>query len=424
MALINDPNVTAQIAALANSGTVDTNQIVSILNSVLPAGQQIATNTGGVTTGIYKRFGDFDKVNAKTEVVTTGLWSGDEGSMTQFYTSSRQVQSKSGYYYVDVYNKDTTLDESAEVQFSIAYGHVTGGGSMTLQNNDTALLATKATYAQYRSMLLEPGDTKFTFVNQSNSPQDCDAIYVINIARSRYREKMDAGNWSLKLSGSNGITTLIDESGKKFGDDLGLPGRVFRVASGSLNLGTEETASIKTTTGSNGEGLGLFYPDRGIIVLNASAIGSLVGDTRPQPLHQRPEPTNNLSVVVTGISGSLSGLVSTDSEKLNHYRLLSAMRDGVLATEKDFEARRTENISTQHYFVRATNREFNYSNNPTYTKVDGTFVETTFETDPQTFITTVGLLNDSNELIAVAKTSQPIVKSFDKEVLIKIKLSF
>jgi hypothetical protein len=103
----------------------------------------------------------------------------------------------------------------------------------------------------------------------------------------------------------------------------------------------------------------------------------------------------------------------------NQYRLLQAIRRG-----GDFEARRTENISTQHFFVRATNREFNYSNNPTYTKVDGSFVETTFETDPQTFITTVGLLNDSNEMIAVAKTSQPIVKSFDKEVLIKVKLSF
>ena len=55
---------------------------------------------------------------------------------------------------------------------------------------------------------------------------------------------------------------------------------------------------------------------------------------------------------------------------------------------------------------------------------DGTFVESTFNTDPQTFITTIGLLNDSNEMIAVAKTSQPIVKSFDKEVLIKVKLSF
>ena len=50
--------------------------------------------------------------------------------------------------------------------------------------------------------------------------------------------------------------------------------------------------------------------------------------------------------------------------------------------------------------------------------------ETTFETDPQTYITTIGLMNDANEMIAVAKTSQPIQKSFDKEVLIKVKLSF
>jgi hypothetical protein len=90
----------------------------------------------------------------------------------------------------------------------------------------------------------------------------------------------------------------------------------------------------------------------------------------------------------------------------------------------DFQARRTENVSTRHFFVRATNREFNYSNNPTYVNTNGTFAETSFETDPRTYITTVGLLNDSNELIAVAKTSQPIEKSFDKEVLIKVKLSF
>jgi hypothetical protein len=89
-----------------------------------------------------------------------------------------------------------------------------------------------------------------------------------------------------------------------------------------------------------------------------------------------------------------------------------------------FEARRTENVSTQHFFVRATNREFNYSNNPTYVNADGTFVETTFKTDPYTYITTVGLLSDANEVLAIAKTSQPIAKSFDKEVLIKVKLSF
>jgi hypothetical protein len=91
----------------------------------------------------------------------------------------------------------------------------------------------------------------------------------------------------------------------------------------------------------------------------------------------------------------------------------------------DFEMRRTENVSTQHFFVRATNREFNFSNNPTFVSgADGTFREPSFETDPKTYITSVGLFNDANELMAVAKTSQPIAKSFDKEVLIKVKLDF
>jgi hypothetical protein len=412
MALINDPNVTAQIAALANSGTVDTNQIVSILNSVLPAGQQIATNTGGVTTGIYKRFGDFDKVNAKTEVVTTGLWSGDSGSLAQFFTASAQTTATSGYYYANVYDYNpVTFSDTAEVQYAIAYGHVHGSGSMTLDVNDSALLATKATYAQYRAMLLDPTDTKFSFENSAGVLTDCNAVYIINISRARYREKMDAGNWSLKLTAGNGTFTFIDNSGKKFGDDLGLSGRTFKVVSGSLNLGTENEATINTPTSSNGQGFGLFYPDRGIIVLNAEAIGNTLGTIANQTIY-----TKDGAIIQ---SGSVTPSHSTGAEMFNQYRLLQAMQRG-----GDFEARRTENISTQHFFVRATNREFNYSNNPTYTKVDGSFVETTFETDPQTFITTVGLLNDSNEMIAVAKTSQPIVKSFDKEVLIKVKLSF
>jgi len=413
MALINDPNVTAQIAALANSGTVDTNQIVSILNSVLPAGQQIASNTSGITTGIYKRFGDFDKVNAKTEVVTTGLWTGDSGSLAQFFTASAQTTATSGYYYANVYDYNpVTFSDTAEVQFAIAYGHVHGSGSMTLDVNDSALLATKATYAQYRAMLLDPTDTKFSFENSAGTLQDCNAVYIINVARSRYREKMDAGNWSLKLTAGNGTFTFIDNSGKKFGDDLGLSGRTFKVVSGSLNLGTENEATInRTTDASNGQGYGLFYPDRGIIVLNAEAIGATLGAIANQTIY-----TKDGAIIQ---SGSVAPSHSTGAEMFNQYRLLQAISRG-----GDFEARRTENISTQHFFVRATNREFNYSNNPTYIDADGFFVEGTFETDPQTFITTVGLLNDSNEMIAVAKTSQPIVKSFDKEVLIKVKLSF
>ena len=404
MALINDPNITDQIRALANTGTIDSNQIVQILNSVLPAGQQIAS-TGVTGTGLYKRFGEFDKVNAKIEVVTTGLWSSDSGSLMSFFTASSQTEAVSGKYYYNVYQTDPIDTDIEEVQFAVAYGHVDGSGSVTLDVDPNGLLPTKATYAQYKSMLLDPTLSKFQFDNAVAAATDSNDIYVINVARARYRESMDAGNWSLKVSGSNGLFTFIDNSGKKFGDSYGLSGNVFKVVSGSLNLGTQNEATVKNTTDpTSGQGYGLFYPERGIIILNPTAIGNVVGNVFNEAFQT---------------VGTLTPSYSTAADQENHKRLYHAIRAG-----KDFDARRTENVSTQHFFVRATNREFNYSNNPTYLDADGFFTEPTFETDPQTFITTIGLLNDANECVAVAKTSQPIVKSFDKEVLIKVKLSF
>jgi hypothetical protein len=406
MALINDPNITSQIAALANSGQVDTNQIVSILNSVLPSGQQISNATGGVTTGIYKRFGDFDKVNAKVEVVTTGLWSNDNGELTTFYTSSTQNSSTSAQYYTNVYEYNPQVSASAEVNFAVSYGHYDGSGSATLDVNQDSLEATKGTYFQYKSLLLETGVDKFLFQNSAGTTTASDDIYVINVQRARYREAMDAGNWELHLSGSNGLFKFIDDSGKKFSDTAGKAGRVFNVVSGGLNLGTQNDATVAATTDTTtGLGFGTFYPDRGIIVLNPKAIGSMIGTVR--------DSGGNLI-------GNLSGSASTAAEQYNHKRLFYA-----ISGSGNFEARRTENVSTQHFFVRATNREFNYSNNPTYVSdTAGDFTVSTFNTDPYSYVTTVGLYNDSNEMIAVAKTSQPIAKSFDKEILIKVKLSF
>ena len=399
MAIINSGSTTAQIRSYLNSGTtIDTNVLIDMLNSALPEDQKITANSTAIG-GIYKTFGTYDTVNSKVEVVTTGIWSGDSGSLTTFYTSSTQAASTSGQYYYNVYNTNTS---AAEIQFAVAYGHKNGSGSVSLDIDDNALLATKATYAQYRSILLD-STSSFSFNNGSGTYVDADDVYIINLSRNRYRERMDAGNWSLTLSGSNGKFTLIDNSGKKFGDSYGLSGTVFDVVSGSLNLGTQSDVTINTATASNGLGFGRFYSDKGIIVLNPKAIGQMVGNV--------PDSAS--------IAKNLSGSLATTYNTYNHVLLVNSIAKG-----GSFEARRTENISTQHFFVRATNREFNYSNNPTYVTSTGYFSEPTFEKDPKTYITTVGLYNGSNELIAVAKTSQPIMKSFDQEILLKIKLSF
>ncbi len=393
---------------MANTGQIDTDQLISILNSALPAGSQLSVGAG-ISTGIYKRFGDFDKVNAKIEIVTTGIWSNGSGSLTTFFTSSKQARDEnSGQFYYNVYDKNPS-DETSEVQFAVAYGNVNGSGSTQLSSDDNALLATKSTYAQYRSMLLNDPTAKFQFeTGSAGTLADADSIYAITLNRARYREEMDAGNWSLNLSGSNGTFTFIDDSGKKFGDTFGKAGRVFTVVSGSLNIGTQNSATeVNRVAPLNGKGYGTFYPDRGIIILNPEAIGSVVGTVTFSTASGHTQTAN------------LSGSLATTANAYNQARLFSA-----ISGAGDFEARRTENVSTQHFFVRATNREYNYSNNPTYVDTAGAFSEPSFAIDPQTYITTIGLYNDSNELIAVAKTSQPIVKSFDKEVLIKVKLSY
>jgi hypothetical protein len=54
----------------------------------------------------------------------------------------------------------------------------------------------------------------------------------------------------------------------------------------------------------------------------------------------------------------------------------------------------------------------------------GTIRNSDFVTDPRTYPTTIGLYNDNNELVAVAKLSRPAVKTFDNELLVKVRLDF
>jgi len=401
-------NLSSDLAAYLSSqnGNVTSEQLSEIINQYLSGGDKVAAQGGNLSTGIYKRFGEFDTVQGKVETVTTGLWTGDTGSLSNFFTSSAQTAA-STEYYLNVYSTDPGTDASAEVQYAVAFGNKYGSGSTSLGNDDTSTQASKATYAQYRQILLEQDDELFSFASASGTSIDSDDIFVINIARARYKESVDPGNLEFILSGSNGTFRYIDDSGKKFSDTVGKAGRVFNIASGSLNLGTENPATIKqlysSASAAEGQGYGKFYPDQGLIVLNPSAIMAEVGLSVDSG-------SNELASLYKGF----------DYEGKNQYLIHHMLERG-----GDFQARRVENLSTSHYFVRAQNREFNFSNNPTFVSgSDGTFRESSFEKDPRTYITSIGLYNDANEMLAVAKTSQPIEKSFDKEVLIKVKLDF
>lgn len=403
-------NLSKYIAGAANTaGTpIDTHEIIKTVNQFLGTKEQLSHDTATVAPGVYKKFGENDKVTNRTQIVTSGIWSGDIGSLEDAFISNTQTGSTAAKYYIDAYDKDPSIaDNGAEVQFSVAYGDIRGYGTPDLATFDSAINSTGAIYTQLRNILLNPTDKYFSVYSGSTSAgHNLLNFYAININRSRYRERLDPGNLSLKLQGTGGkVVTLIDDSGGT-DENVTTAGRVYNLVSGSLNVGTSAAATISSFTASNGQGWGLFYPDMGILLLNPKALELGVDGKLSEAKEKYTDSATKYFNTIHPLSASLGVIKAID-------------------TGTDFQVRRTENVSTSHYFIRANNREYNFSNNPSFvTGSTGQFTQTLFEKDPHVYITSVGLYDDAHELLAVAKTSKPIEKTFDKEVAIKVKLDF
>jgi len=353
---------------------------------------------------IYKAFNlAEDVITGDIQVVSSPLWSenvnplsGGYSSGIGFFTSSTQ-QTNAGDYYTDVYHRNPATSTNAAVQFSLAYGNLNGSGSYGDSNtlgqnvNDTP---TRAIYSQYRNLLLAPTDLTFSTTTNTTMRD----IFVINVARSRYRQKIDPGNWTLRIgsgsaigTGSTGATsylTFTDDSGATTNPSVGSSGRVFKIKSGSEG----------TTTGSTE--YGLFYPDAGIFLFDASLLSSSLGMT-----------TNTQ--------------FNTGSNSANTVRNAVSLFTRVSASSW-FSARSEERVNSTHYFVRITNKQFNFSNNPTFIQSGslGTFLYSSMLRNPSVYITTIGMYDDNNRLLAVAKLSQPLLKTFNREVLVKVKLDY
>ena len=338
--------------------------------------------------GSFSRYASED-VSISTDKITTNAWGTNQNILTTFHTSSTQAvfgsATSQGQFFLDLF-KDNPSSTSS-IEFTVGYGHKVGSGSIEFTPTAGALgnTGTKCVYNQYRQLVYGDENSEFSF--NGFKPND---IYVINIARNRYKHSLKPGSLNLKLIGTQTFH-LTDDSVTLTGSaTITNIGRQFNIVSGSDGV---MSGSNLTQTPAGSGSYGFLYPDVGIAILNPEAF-------------RNTDPTK-----------FLEGTNVTSQER--NSQLVRRIKDGA-----SFELDSEEKISSQYLFTRVKNSEFNYSSNPSYVDTKGNLNHDSMVDSPITYVTTIGLYNDDNNLIVVAKLSQPLKKDFTTEALIRVKLDY
>jgi len=341
---------------------------------------------------IFNQFDQTDIVAGRTSKVASGFWPDsttvwsasliESGfyDLTQSAVTPSPSYGSSIYdirrtmYYIDIF-PDSTHHINNDPYLSIAYGNFygeLGSGSFNLDTGSILAFAPKAIYTQYKNLLLGTSNVEdqFSFTSGSttstaDTPND---IYVLNFSSYKMKDRVDEGVFQISFTGSNGLFTFRDDS-----PFLNQTYNVYDLVVGTINDATTTTPAYP--------GIGLLYPNDGVLVLNAKLLDKLVG----------------LSVFGYN-SGSISGVTLTPpgsvvSTTYNHQALFASIQQ----SNQPIIVRKSEYVPAQHYFVRVKNRDFNYSNNPTYVydgtedniHSRGTIRWSDFISDPRTYVTSL-----------------------------------
>ena len=345
----------------------------------------------------FKRFTPSDFL-VSADSVTAPCWTNNVYDLTTFFSSSTQEASSQGDYVLAVYQTAST-DDTAAIQFYLGYANKFGSGSTPYNASLPAYSPSSTLYGQWRNLILEDENANFIFGSVTQSD-----FFIVSVERANYKQSLFPGSLNLAVKSGSTTINLTDNSNDVSVVPYINGTRVYQIISGSNGTATTATApggsSVKGYTASGS--YGWFLPDLGAMLLNAQALALTAA-------------SGGVGLIYSGSQFNTSA-----SNGFNNTRIYNA-----ISGAGSFELNSQENVTSDYVFVRPQNAEFNYTTNPSFISGStGEVLYSTFINNPQTYITTVGLYNDANELLAVAKLSRPLVKDFTKEALIRVKLDF
>jgi len=337
--------------------------------------------------------------------VTNGFFDGGVGTLagSNFTTSSLSSTQKNYYYNLQYNSKD---------HFSVTYGHILGSGSA--EESATIEGTTQAIYKQFYNFT-EPsaenirdgaGWSMIDGTNGSNAVTQ-EGVYIIAAERLQMKDRLNPGTWTINLSGSNtagttGVSLALTDDSKTVSAESAPFGPRYNIVEGSAGA---------VTTAYTSKTYGFFYPDAGLMVLSANALSSSIpGDA------EYITSGSDFSIQRNGLAQDLRVTDATD----NASKIRVAIQRGSGIT-----LRSEEQQYVYDYFCRAKSSEFNLSQNLTFwSGSDYKIRHSDMVTNPQVYISEVGLYDSQNSLVAVGRLSSPINKNFSSEAIVKVRLTY
>ena len=240
-------------------------------------------------------------------------------------------------------------------------------------------------YKQLAGLLLGNEDTNFSF---NSTP--CHEVFALLFKRRIFKDELRKGQVSINIqmsgTGAGATTNVLSltDTGATSVYNVGPAGDNASLYSGSTEVGK-------------------VYYNTGIVVFSTGVFGNNVGS-----VYWSGSTANNMQLNQVATTGSIDSIIYGLKNRINQISIQNQT-----------------NLHSTIYFCRALNSDFNYSTNPTFVDSEGRIIPTS-GTDNQTraYITTVGLYDINDNLLAVAKASEPIKKSPDVELVFRVRLSY
>jgi hypothetical protein len=364
----------------------------------------------------YKVFLDDDIVSAKTLLNEKIPLTGSAISSSVYATNS--IKSYTHGMFQSVYDYPY-LSSSANQLFDMTVGITSD--SPASGASDTYAKKKINIYNQMAQVLVGYDTTgsilKFDADgNPATAGDKYPALFFLNFNRLLSKDEIKKGSFEMTLGVNSSSATPFNAT------------CLVSDASGSTNYKTNSptgeygilyaTNFTSASANNTSNEVGLIFYQAGIAVLSPTVFGCSGSNTVSTSISSSQYGQVNAGYTVQMSSTYANVETLIESGSIDACNL--ALRNRI----QNIEFNNTTELNSTIHFCRINHNDFNYSSNPTYLSGSQIRVKNKSTDAPVSYITTVGLYSPDNELLAVAKLSEPIKKDPTQELILRVRLDY